>query len=110
MEAFLFLKDISNSSLERWEDVMFRELPTFGLKFLLVLASLDSLITHHQLTAQYYHDQFAEEMDVVWEMIIAAWAADAVTWWYPPCAAMQTSEVLSPQFSGMTQYFHTYGT
>ena len=58
---------------------MFRELPTFGLKFLLVLASLDSLVTLHQSTAQYFHGQFAEELDVVWEVIIAAWAADAVT-------------------------------
>ena len=62
---------------------MFRELLTVGLEVLLVLVSLDSLITLpqtlHQLTAQNFHSQFAGGLNVVWEVIIAAWAADAIT-------------------------------
>ena len=50
---------------------MFRELPTLGLEVLLVLVSLDSLFTLlrtlHQLTAQYFHGQFVEGLDMVWE-------------------------------------------
>ena len=34
---------------------MSRELPALGLEALRVLVSLDSLITLHQLTAQYFH-------------------------------------------------------